>query len=151
MSIFKTTPVDSLLPPAETFAALFPVDIPTKSVLLFSTFAERKMRLGGYLFRDPGASKTIKEAALADFSSQTKITVTETNPSCLEIVQKLIGEESDRLPAWKFMIILKNFRIPPGTDGLPENFHWFHRNVIPWGRIHCEAEREFLRTFMSAL
>lgn len=151
MNPYLLTPARSLQKPVETSAIIFPVDRQNKSILLFNT---PSTGLTGYIFRDRRNDEMIKGKAIADFRSKTNIAVAEQNPLCPVIFQKLIPTDSRTMRSkWKFIIILKDFRMPitDGVHQLPPNAKWYHVNTIRLGHVRCLAERTFLKGLMASL
>lgn len=146
MKTFTRTNLDSLLPPCSTCAVLYPYDRATNSVLMVD---DPTLGLTGYIFQDLGNDITIKEKAMQNFRAYSNVIVVETNPLCPEVMQSVTGDQSNPQSTWKFVIIPQNFRTPPESEIVPRNMRWYHKNVIPWSRMLCNAEKEFLMEFMG--
>lgn len=146
MKIFTRLSLDSLLPPYSTCAVIFPFDRATNSVLMVD---DPVFGLTGYIFQDLDNDTTIKEKAVQNFRANTNVIVVETNPFCPEVMQCLTGDQSNSQSVWKFVIILQNFRAPEESEIVPRNMKWYHKNVIPWSRMNCNAEKEFLMELMG--
>lgn len=143
MNPFKRIPIESLIPPSITCAVLYPIHEQTNSVLLLDNLSSG---LSSYSFKDTSADQIIKEKVILDFRNHTNIIVTEANTLCCEIMQRISDDDVE----WKFILILRNFIIPTGAEIMPTNLRWYHKNTLPWSRMQCPAEREFLKEFMKA-
>ncbi len=133
-------PLSSLKKMVATSAVIFLVHEPSKSVLLF----ESNQGLRGYIFEDPEADYVVKEKAVKDLFEKTGIIVEESNPYCPDILEEITSEGESK---WKFVIVIKNFRV----NQIPLNAKWYNINQIRYSRIQDTSERESLRKAMKSM
>lgn len=133
-------PLSSLKKMVATSAVIFLVHEPSKSVLLF----ESNQGLRGYIFEDPEADYVVKEKAVKDLFEKTGITVEESNPYCPDILEEITSEGESK---WKFVIVIKNFRV----NQMPSNAKWYNINQIRYSRIQDTSERGSLRKAMKSM